>query len=118
MDKAGRIIIPAQIREKLGMLPGPVDLFIDGTGVRIEVEAHDRLVEKDGLLVIPASGVALTDDLVRELRLADQRWPAVRHQREGRCAFALTGIGPSRERGTFAPDDSRYARTGPRPARR
>lgn len=73
MDKAGRIVIPATIRERLGMLPGPVDLIIDGTGVRIEVETHDNVVEKNGRLVITGSGPSLTDDDVRELRLGNQR---------------------------------------------
>ncbi|WP_235282472.1 AbrB/MazE/SpoVT family DNA-binding domain-containing protein [Microbacterium sp. SA39] len=72
MDKAGRIVIPAQIRERLGILPGPVDLIIDGTGVRIEVEARGKVVEEDGILVI-TGGPALTADDIRELRLADQR---------------------------------------------
>ncbi|KDA05182.1 antitoxin [Microbacterium sp. CH12i] len=72
MDKAGRIVIPAVIRERLGMLPGPVDLIIDGTGVRIEVEVHDNVVEKNGRLVI-TGGPVLTTEEIRELRLADQR---------------------------------------------
>ncbi|MFJ4223584.1 AbrB/MazE/SpoVT family DNA-binding domain-containing protein [Microbacterium sp. NPDC089695] len=72
MDKAGRIVIPASIRERLGMLPGPVDLIIDGTGVRVEVEAPDNVVEKDGRLVI-TGGPSLTPNEIRELRLADQR---------------------------------------------
>lgn len=72
MDKAGRIVIPAQIREQLGMLPGPVDLIVDGTGVRVEVEYHDNVVEEDGRLVI-TGGPALTAEDIRELRLADQR---------------------------------------------
>ncbi|WP_292673659.1 MULTISPECIES: AbrB/MazE/SpoVT family DNA-binding domain-containing protein [unclassified Microbacterium] len=73
MDKAGRVVIPASVRERLGLVPGPVDLFIDGTGVRIEVEAPDNVVEREGRAVIAASGHALTSDDVRELRLADQR---------------------------------------------
>ncbi|MDR2999293.1 MAG: AbrB/MazE/SpoVT family DNA-binding domain-containing protein, partial [Microbacterium sp.] len=44
MDKAGRIVIPASMRERLGMLPGPVDLIIDGDGIRIEIETHDNVV--------------------------------------------------------------------------
>jgi len=72
MDKAGRIVIPAQIRERLGILPGPVDLIIDGTGVRVEVEARGKVVEEDDILVI-TGGPALTADDIRELRLADQR---------------------------------------------
>lgn len=73
IDKAGRIVIPAPIRERLGILPGPVDIMIDGTGIRIEVAAPDDLVEKDGRLVIRGSGARLTADDIRELRLADQR---------------------------------------------
>lgn len=73
IDKAGRIVIPASIRERLGILPGPVDITIDGTGIRIEVAAPDDLVEKDGRLVINGSGTTLTSDDIRELRLADQR---------------------------------------------
>lgn len=72
MDKAGRIVIPAALRERLGMVPGPVDLIMDGTGIRIEVETHDNVVEKDGRLVI-TGGPVLTPEDIRELRLADQR---------------------------------------------
>ncbi|WP_233460125.1 AbrB/MazE/SpoVT family DNA-binding domain-containing protein [Microbacterium resistens] len=74
MDKAGRIVIPAQIRERLGMVPGPVDMVIDGNGIRIEIETHDDLVEDDdGRLVIRETGVPLTTEMIREMRLADQR---------------------------------------------
>lgn len=73
MDKAGRIVIPAPIREKLGMVPGPVEVMMDGTGIRIEAEATGTFVEQGGRLVLPATGVPLTDDDIRELRLADQR---------------------------------------------
>ncbi|WP_026049612.1 AbrB/MazE/SpoVT family DNA-binding domain-containing protein [Microbacterium algeriense] len=73
MDKAGRIVIPASLRERVGLIPGPVDLILDGNGIRIEIDAPDNLIEKDGRLVIASSGAALTPDDIRELRLADQR---------------------------------------------
>ncbi|MEV7610178.1 AbrB/MazE/SpoVT family DNA-binding domain-containing protein [Microbacterium sp. NPDC089320] len=73
IDKAGRVVIPASIRERLGILPGPVDIMIDGTGIRIEVATADDLVEEDGRLVIRGTGNSLTSDDIRELRLADQR---------------------------------------------
>ncbi len=73
MDKAGRIVIPAAIRDAVGLTAGVVDVVVDGAGVRIEIDAPDRLVEVDGRLVIGASGQALSVDEVRELRLADQR---------------------------------------------
>ncbi len=72
MDKAGRIVIPASLRERIGLVPGPVDLILDGNGIRIEIEAPDNVVEKDGRLVI-SGGPMLTADDIRELRLADQR---------------------------------------------
>lgn len=73
IDTAGRIVIPAALREKLGIVPGPVDLVVNGTGIQIEVPAADNIVERDGRLVIGASGATLTADDIRELRLADQR---------------------------------------------
>ena len=74
MDKAGRIVILAVLRERLGMVPGPVDLIMDGTGIRVEVPTYDNLVEDDdGRLVLRASGTPLTAEMIRELRLADQR---------------------------------------------
>ena len=73
MDKAGRIVVPASLRERVGLIPGPVDLILDGNGIRIEIDAPDNLIEKDGRLVIASSGAALTPDDIRELRLADQR---------------------------------------------
>lgn len=73
IDIAGRIVIPASIRDRLGILPGPVDIMIDGTGIRIEVAAPDALREKDGRLIVRGSGTTLTPEVIRKLRLADQR---------------------------------------------
>lgn len=73
MDKAGRIVIPLELRRQLGMLPGPVDLYANSTGIQIEIETHDNIVEEDGLLVIAGDGPVMTDDELREFRLADQR---------------------------------------------
>lgn len=73
MDKAGRIVIPAALRERLGMVPGPVDLIMDGTGIRVEVPAYDNIVEDDDGRLIITGGPVLTPDDIRELRLADQR---------------------------------------------
>ncbi|WP_029264120.1 MULTISPECIES: AbrB/MazE/SpoVT family DNA-binding domain-containing protein [unclassified Microbacterium] len=72
IDKSGRIVIPAALRERVGLVPGPVELVLDGNGIRIEIDAPDNLFEKDGRLVI-TGGPTLTADDIRELRLADQR---------------------------------------------
>lgn len=73
IDKAGRIVIPRQMREEVGLTPGEVEVVVDGAGVRIEPVSSDGLVERDGRLVIPASGEPLTDDDVSALRDADRR---------------------------------------------
>jgi AbrB family looped-hinge helix DNA binding protein len=73
IDKAGRLVIPKALRDSLGIVPGEVEVVPDGAGLRIEPLADDQLEDEDGLLVIPAAGVALSDELVRALRDADQR---------------------------------------------
>lgn len=50
-----------------------MDVFPDGTGVRIEPRADEGLEEQGGRLVIPASGAVLDDDTVRSLRDAGRR---------------------------------------------
>jgi AbrB family looped-hinge helix DNA binding protein len=73
IDKAGRLVIPKVLRDGLGLVPGEVEVIPDGAGLRIEPLADDQLEDEDGLLVIPAADVAVSDDLVRTLRDADQR---------------------------------------------
>ncbi|MFT4035321.1 MAG: AbrB/MazE/SpoVT family DNA-binding domain-containing protein [Patulibacter sp.] len=73
IDKAGRLVIPKQLRDGVGLRPGPVDVFADGNGLRIVALATDIVDERDGRLVIPASGTPLDDDDIRTLRDAGQR---------------------------------------------
>ena len=73
IDKAGRVVIPKELRRRIGITAGEVEITADGAGVRIEPVGGERLVEIGGRLVIPASGVAVDDALVRELRDGDQR---------------------------------------------
>ena len=73
IDKAGRLVIPKALRDSLGLGPGEVEVTADGAGLHIEPIADDRLQDEDGLLVIPAGGAAVDDDLVRALRDANQR---------------------------------------------
>lgn len=73
IDKAGRLVIPKALRDSLGLVPGEVEVTPDGAGLHIEPLADDQLQDEDGLLVIPAAGTTIGDDLVRTLRDADQR---------------------------------------------
>jgi hypothetical protein len=61
------------LREHLGLRPGEVEVTADGAGLRVEPLADDSLEERDGLLVIPAAGMEINDDVVRSLRDAGQR---------------------------------------------
>lgn len=80
IDKAGRVVIPASIREKAGLTPGAaLEVTADDTGVRIErVAAGPKLVRIGKRLVArptvapderPAVDVAA---LIEEER---NRWP-------------------------------------------
>jgi AbrB family looped-hinge helix DNA binding protein len=73
IDKAGRLVIPKPLRERLGLRPGVVEVVADGTGIRVEPIALESLEDRSGRLVIPPTGSAIDDELVRALRDVDQR---------------------------------------------
>ena len=73
IDKAGRLVVPKILRDRIGLRAGAVELIADGTGIRIEPVAGEGLAEEGGRLVIPAAGVGVDDELVRALRDADRR---------------------------------------------
>lgn len=74
IDKAGRVVLPKELRERVGMLAGEVDVTVDGSGLRVSPVATEHLVERGGRLVVPASSAPpLTSADVLALRDADQR---------------------------------------------
>jgi len=73
IDKAGRLVIPKALRDRVGLRPGVVEVVVEGAGLRVEPPAGESLVERGDLLVIPAAGTAIDDDVVRTLRDGDQR---------------------------------------------
>ena len=77
VDRVGRVVIPKQLRDALG-IDDTIELEIvpDGNGLRLEpVRGEQRpVLERDGLpLLAPVGGVLLTDDDVRRLRDEQQR---------------------------------------------
>ena len=72
IDKAGRVVLPKALRDQVGITAGPVEITVSGAGLKIEPIASGGLVEEDGRLYL-AGGVTMTEDELREFRLADQR---------------------------------------------
>ena len=80
IDKAGRVVIPAPIRERAGLVPGtPLEVTADETGVRIErVGPAPKLVRVGKRLVAKPTGAAETRPAVDIAALIEEernRWP-------------------------------------------
>jgi bifunctional DNA-binding transcriptional regulator/antitoxin component of YhaV-PrlF toxin-antitoxin module len=73
IDKAGRLVIAKPLRDLVGLVPGEVEVTVDGAGLRIEPVAQGRIVEAGGRLTVAASGTPIDDEVVRDLRRGDQR---------------------------------------------
>ena len=72
IDVAGRVVVPREIRNEVGFVPGEVQITVQGTRVQIE-QVGSRLRQVDGHLLLPTGGQPLSEEEIRELRLADQR---------------------------------------------
>jgi len=80
IDKAGRVVIPAAVRERAGLTPGtPLEISVDEFGVRIErVGAAPRLMRIGKRLV--ARPTAAPDarpvlDIAALVEEERNRWP-------------------------------------------
>jgi AbrB family looped-hinge helix DNA binding protein len=78
IDKAGRIVIPAAIRERAGLVAGAeVDVTLDDTGIRLErVAPGPRLVKVGRRLVArPTASVRPRVDVAALVEEERNRWP-------------------------------------------
>jgi AbrB family looped-hinge helix DNA binding protein len=65
IDAVGRIVIPKQLRDALGLVPGnTVDVSLYGSGLQLVPTGRTaRLVSEDGMLVAE-SATPVTDEVV------------------------------------------------------
>ena len=47
IDKAGRLVIPKGLRERIGLTAGEVDVYVDGATLRVAPVAGDDLTERE-----------------------------------------------------------------------
>ena len=73
IDRAGRLVIPKPLRERLGLRPGEVEITESGNGLHLEPVVGQGLVREGRWLVVPHSGESVTDIGIRDLRDADQK---------------------------------------------
>jgi AbrB family looped-hinge helix DNA binding protein len=80
IDKAGRVVIPAVVRDRAGWTPGTeLEITLDETGVRIErVAPPPRLVKVGRRLVARPTAAAESRPQVDVANLVEEernRWP-------------------------------------------
>ena len=80
IDKAGRLVIPAAIRDKAGLAPGTtIEISLEETGVRLErIAPGPRLVRVGKRLVARPTASADTRPQVDVAALVEEersRWP-------------------------------------------
>jgi AbrB family looped-hinge helix DNA binding protein len=80
IDKAGRVVIPAAVREKAGLTPGTeLEITVDDLGVRIERVAPGPKLVKVGRRLVArptaATGSRPTLDIAALIEEERNRWP-------------------------------------------
>jgi AbrB family looped-hinge helix DNA binding protein len=80
IDKAGRVVIPASIRERAGLSPGTaLEVTVDDTGVRIERVAPGPKLVRIGkrLVARPTAGTDSRPEVDIAALVEDERnrWP-------------------------------------------
>jgi AbrB family looped-hinge helix DNA binding protein len=69
VNQSGRVVIPIQFRDALGIKPGDELIFTtDGETFRIETQKHRALRAQEYIRSIIPAGVSLADELIAERR--------------------------------------------------
>ena len=76
LDKIGRVMIPKQLRDSMGLEPGATfEVLETSSGIELQLpeRAQAQLVRKGQFLVAARRGPSLSDTTIRELRDAGRR---------------------------------------------
>jgi AbrB family looped-hinge helix DNA binding protein len=69
VDQSGRIVLPAEVREELGLEPGSSVLLVrDKEGVRLDTPDHALAELQAYFRSFVPDGVSLVDELIEERR--------------------------------------------------
>lgn len=69
LNESGRVVLPKEIREFLGTVPGEVLFFTeDGDGVRIETQKQRLRKIQARMMSLAGPGRSLVDELIAERR--------------------------------------------------
>jgi len=79
IDKAGRVVIPAAVRERAGLVPGAVlEVSVDDTGVRLERVAPGPTLVRVGKRLVARPSAPADRRPIDIAALVDEernRWP-------------------------------------------
>jgi AbrB family looped-hinge helix DNA binding protein len=80
IDKAGRVVIPAGVRDRAGLTPGTtLEVTVDETGIRLERVAPGPRVMKVGRRLVARPTVTAEDrpkiDVATLIEEERNRWP-------------------------------------------
>jgi AbrB family looped-hinge helix DNA binding protein len=80
IDKAGRVVVPAAIRDRLGLTPGTtLEIAVDDTGIRLEPVAPGPRLVKIGRRLVARPTVASNArpalDIAALVEEERNRWP-------------------------------------------
>lgn len=80
IDKAGRVVIPAPVRERAGLTPGTeLEITTDDTGIRLERVAPGPRLVKVGRRLVARPTVTATErlniDIAAIVEEERNRWP-------------------------------------------
>jgi AbrB family looped-hinge helix DNA binding protein len=80
IDKAGRVVVPAAVRERLGLEPGTVlEVTVEETGIRLERVAQGPQLVRVGKRLVARPTVSPDDrpqlDIAALVEEERNRWP-------------------------------------------